>query len=173
MALPELTAVGIALELNLTMTIATCSHGDGAARGEGMGDSAGDGIMDSKTSGAGDALCRCGVRVRVGNQGSEWTFVGINLLSDEVVVDRSHSSTARVARQTVAMPSDAPARSRSYTLRVFVDHSVVTVFSTSGKVLTTRVYPSPESTSVLLESTGTKSVFHVSAWGLSQPISKE
>ena len=30
MPLPELTAVGIALELNLTMASAPCNHGDGA-----------------------------------------------------------------------------------------------------------------------------------------------
>lgn len=154
--LPSLTAVGIALELNLTMAIAPCSHG-GGVRGWGVG--------------GGDAVCRCGVRVRAGNGGSEWTFVGLDLHSDTVVVDRSHSSSARVSHQTAAMPGETLGPSRAYTLRIFVDHSVVTVFSESGKVLTTRVYPSPQSTGVMLESTGTNCVFDLSAWGLSRPHS--
>lgn len=154
--LPALSKSGMALEVELAMTVST------------------------PPKVAGGVPYRPGIIVRAGGTGptAEWTFVGLDItttktgeLAAEVYVDRSHSSTARVAKNSMVIPNEAVTAGVPYKLRIYVDHSVLTVFAPSGKVLTTRVYPSETSVDVQLASVAAPTTFDVTAWGLAPPSS--
>ena len=101
-----------------------------------------------------------GVVVRAG--GAERTFVGLR--DAAVVVDRSASCAACPASKSTLSIVGEPVGQGPVRLRVFVDHSVVTVFTASGRALTARVYPDAGSLGVWLVGGG---VFNVTAWSLS------
>jgi sucrose-6-phosphate hydrolase SacC (GH32 family) len=156
--LPLLARSGMAMELEVSMTISSPPKVNG--------------------------VYRPGILVRVGGNGSsaEWTFVGINIATEattalstlfaaQVFVDRSKSSVARVAKNSVTIPNEVVTVGVPYTLRIFVDHSVLTVFAPSGKVLTTRIYPSAASVDVQLASVAAPTTFDVTAWGFAPPAS--
>lgn len=106
---------------------------------------------------------RTGLLVRVGRNSTEQTFIGLDQHPSSLVVDRRKSSTARVARNPVFVPTGGVAWGQPLQIRIFVDHSVLTVF-VAGKVLTTRVYPDASSTGVQLTSSS-GAEFDVRAWG--------
>ena len=90
----------------------------------------------------------------------ENTFVGLSLskTSDlEVLVDRS------------AIPGEKTTAGQPYVLRVFVDHSVIAVFTASGKALTARVYPSRGALGLWLVGGGAATSFNVTGWAMGAP----
>ena len=106
----------------------------------------------------------------------ERTFVGLSVTSAasaEVLIDRLAScASCRAYRNAMVIPGEhAPPAAgggggRPYVLRIFVDHSVVTVFAPSGKVLTARVYPGADSLGVWLVGGGAATGFNVTAWSM-------
>jgi len=79
--------------------------------------------------------------IRLQFSADEWCDVVVDREAGTVSVDRSHASSDARAHQGVAVAPDAFASSGLPDLRIFVDGSVVEVFTSAGRVLTTRVYP--------------------------------
>lgn len=125
---------------------------------------------------------RPGILVRSGGGSNasvpaEHTFIGLSFVPGaspkhtagaEVLVDRSAScATCGAYRNTMAIPAEAA--SQIGALRIFVDHSVITVFTASGRVLTARVYPDATSTGVWLVGGSLGATFAVTAWAMAPP----
>ena len=92
-----------------------------------------------------------------------------------MLLDRKQSSlTNGPQKNWLAIPDEKVFPGKPYTLRIFVDHSVLTIFAPSGRVLTARIYPSlVESIGVQLVSAEAATTFNLTAWPLVSPPQAE
>lgn len=95
-----------------------------------------------------------GLKVRTGN--GEETVIGIDPAAGQLVVDRTHSGRADFSRDFPArQTAPLPVENGRVRLRVFVDWSSVEVFAGDGRsVITSQIFPAPESEGVSLYATG-------------------
>ena len=110
------------------------------------------------------AAKRCGVKVRVSDDGKEETLLYYDAAAKELVFDASHSGvTGRmvVERAPLELKPGEPLE-----LRVFIDRSIVEVYANDRQAICRRVYPGKkDSLGVVLFAEGGSAMFtEVKAW---------
>lgn len=107
---------------------------------------------------------QCGVSVCCSSDGQEQTLVYYDAAERKLKVDTTRSSLGFGKRVVEAAPLEL-APDEALALRVFVDKSVVEVYANDRQAISRRVYPTLDSTGVVLFSRGASStVTFARAW---------
>jgi fructan beta-fructosidase len=107
----------------------------------------------------------CGLAVRMG--ADERTLIGIDTMTKQVFVDRTHSG--RVCSEHFPGRHSAPMGEIDQRIRmhIFVDTASVEVFANEGlTVLTELIFPNPDSTSIAAYSQGGEARVTLKLWNL-------
>lgn len=114
------------------------------------------------------AAAQVGLALRRAPDGSEETAIYYDARRRQVVIDRSRSSLAESAHRDVQAAPCAPDERGRVVLQIFLDRSVVEIFTPDGSCLTSRIYPTrPDSLGVdLLVRGGPAGAFTLDSWAL-------
>ncbi|MBN2501135.1 MAG: glycoside hydrolase family 32 protein [Anaerolineales bacterium] len=96
-----------------------------------------------------------GLKVCCAPDDSEYTLISYNAATNELALDTQHASLSPAAmreRHTYTLPDTG---SEPCKLHIFIDRSVIEIFTADGQCLTTRIYPTnPDSLGIKLFAQG-------------------
>ncbi len=109
-----------------------------------------------------------GLKVCCAPDDSEYTLISYDASTNEIALDTQHASLSPEAmqeRHTYTLPDTD---SQPHKLHIFIDRSVIEIFTTDRQCLTTRMYPTnPDSLGIKLFAQGSNlHVPHMSIWQL-------
>ena len=108
-----------------------------------------------------------GASIRVFQSANEQTIVGLSRNPAEVFVDRTRSGEVGFHKNFPGRHAAPIGDGNRVSLHMFLDASSVEVFVNNGeKVISDRVFPSPDATGVHVDAPGTAVIKTFQVWGL-------